>query len=696
MASPFTQDAGVGGQGGGVGGSGPFDGGPDADPTLGGPCTVSEQCDDGFECTFDACDLELLRCRFSPDDSQCQNGAHCDGLELCDNKAGCVLGEPVTCSDGNPCVINRCDEDTDSCTSEPRDVDGDGDPDDHCGGGDCDDLDVSISSLSPEVCANASDDDCDGTVDEPDCASPQNDDCLDPFALDQPGTYALSTVAAGLDYGASCSVADPTAARDVVAAVNVPAGPLVDVQLTARTPTVDVALALAALCDQPSSEIACSAGYPHPNGGRVAKVRARSVGDAVSPLVLPAYAYTELGSDLSLRYELLPASSKPSNETCGSATVLSPSTPTQASVVDAVADLAMGCEAAVGDLVYRFDLAASQDVDVYADSADGDGDPVLSLRSAACALPEDEITCAGASAAHIFRHALPPGVYYLAVSATAPTDVVVTLELSPPTAPPADEDCTSAPALPIGQTIDVILEGHQDDIDTGCLTGGVDAVYSLELSEPSDVLLLGRFSSGDTAAVELALPPCAAPEDEIGCATSTLSPVRGRHRNLPAGSYRVIAESRNGQPMQLTALVRPAAPPILVPFANNCADRLTAPAAGAFFQGTTANAQADFEAGCDQGGQPPGGAPDQILELTLTEPKRVVLDMQGSTYSTLLSVREGPSCPGSELPLSCAAGYYPERSFLDLDLQPSTYFILVDGYAGQSGPWFLDIHVVDP
>jgi hypothetical protein len=123
---------------------------------------------------------------------------------------------------------------------------------------------------------------------------------------------------------------------------------------------------------------------------------------------------------------------------------------------------------------------------------------------------------------------------------------------------------------------------------------------------------------------------------------------------------------------------------------------VTIPVVGGFFQGTTANAQADYEVGCDLGGQPPGGGPDQMLKLELPSTQRVVLDMQGSAYSTLLDVRLGPACPGVELSKACAAGYYPERSFLDLELTAGTYYVQIDGYAGQSGPWFLDVYVVDP
>jgi hypothetical protein len=224
----------------------------------------------------------------------------------------------------------------------------------------------------------------------------------------------------------------------------------------------------------------------------------------------------------------------------------------------------------------------------------------------------------------------------------------------------------------------------------------VDAVYTLSLSEPSDVLMVERISLADIGAVSLVKPACATPADMLACGTGSPSPVRGRAQNVPAGDYRVVAESTQGSPVELTAFVRKAIPPTLVPFADSCADVLEIPPTGGFFQGTTANATADFEAGCDQSNQPENGAPEQLLKLTLPSSKRVVLDMMGSSYSTLLDIRKGPDCPGTEIPLACAAGYYVQRSFLDLQLAAGTYFIQIDGYASQSGPWFLDVRVVDP
>jgi hypothetical protein len=172
--------------------------------------------------------------------------------------------------------------------------------------------------------------------------------------------------------------------------------------------------------------------------------------------------------------------------------------------------------------------------------------------------------------------------------------------------------------------------------------------------------------------------------------------VRGRVRNLAAGDYRVIAGSLEGDDVEFTAFVRDALPPTLVTFAEGCSEAFPIPAAGGFFQGNTANSTASFPAGCDLGSVSGNGAPDQLLTLTLTKTQRVIFDMEGSGYNTILDIRQGPSCPGTEIVNGCAVGFPPWDSFLDMTLDPGTYFVQIDGYDYASGPWFLDVRVVDP
>lgn len=693
-ANPFG--AGGDATGGGAGeGGGATGGATSVDPTLGGPCVDDEQCDDELDCTFDECDDELSLCRFTPDDSQCQNGVYCDGLEVCHQKLGCQLGAPVSCSDGDPCTIDTCVEATETCKIEPRDADLDGDPDIHCGGGDCDDLDPTVSSLTPEICDNAADDDCDGDVDESPCAAPANDTCLDPLEIQASGTYSMSSVGAQFHYATSCPPI-PSTSPDVVAALIVPPGPAIDIKVTARTESAAVSATLAEACGDPFTELTCSGPFDRPGGGKVAKLRGRALGGGVSEVAYPLYVTTAVGSAVTLEVDYLPAAPPPANETCGTAAPLTEGAPVTAEIIDAANDVATTCGHATGDLIYTFTLTETSDIDLYAVSLDGDGLPSISLRTSACALPEDEIACHTAPVAHVFRHSLPAGSYAVAVAATAPTDVSLVLEVSPPTPAPPDEECSTAQPLAHNVSIDLPMGKYQDDHDVGCFTSGADAAFALDLAVPSDVLLVERFSTGDSAGVALSLPACADPSDLLACGLGQPSPIRASDRNVPPGSYRVIAESLESLPLELTALVRPAVPTTLVPFSFGCDDALTIPPTGGFFQGTTANATADFTAGCDLGGQPPGGAGDQLLRLVLASPRRVVLDMMGSTYMTLLNVREGPTCPGTEVPLGCAVGFAPSRSFLDLDLDAGTYFIQIDGYSGAAGPWFLDVRVVAP
>jgi hypothetical protein len=665
------------------------DAGTEADPTLGGPCLDDDQCDDGIACTFDECDDGVRRCRATPDDSACNDENFCNGLEVCHPQAGCMPGEPVSCSDGSTCTIDVCDEHTRSCQQRARDADGDGDPVWNCAdGGDCNDADPRVSSLAKEVCGNNRDDDCDGTTDETECQSPAHDDCVDPLVVERSGVYSLALAAAKSDFAASCG-GSAGLWRDGVVAIAVPDGPAVDVDIVASASFGNLALSAQGLCGDASSETACAASMSLPSGGIVSRLVLRSVPPGNHALLV----FSTSDADVVLKVSFRAPEAAPDNETCGSAAELAAGAAVTARLAGTAADLTSACGGTAGDLVYRFELAEPRDVHVYATSSDGLGHPVLSLRADDCSSGEQ--TCSVGSNAHVFGRAMSAGVHYVAVSATGPSDVSVRLELEPPSVAPPDEICESAPLLVENSTLPLALAGHTDDIELGCLAGAVDAAYALELEERADLLIVSRISQGDTAAVSLARPACTS-TDRLACSVSSMSPLRVAAHDVAPGSYRLVAESVQANSMTLTALVRPATAPLVVPFSDRCADALPVPQTGGFFEGNTANAKADYAAGCDLGGQPAGGAPDQMLRLVLSADKRVVLDMRGSAYPTLLVVRRGPDCPGTELTRGCSAGYVQDRSYLDLTLPAGEYFLQVDGYAGGAGRWFLDVHIVDP
>ncbi|MEB2311313.1 MAG: putative metal-binding motif-containing protein [Sorangiineae bacterium] len=690
--SPFLDSGAAGASGAagqGAGGLGGAAGDGSAGGAVGGPCVDDGQCDDGLDCTTDGCDLALGRCRHEPAQSRCDDGVYCNGAEVCDAKRGCIAGEPVSCSDDDTCTIDTCVEATRSCAHAPRDADGDGDPPWNCGGGDCNDGNPDVSSLAPEICGNGVDDDCDGELDEDDCSSPRHDTCADALEITASGSYPMSLAAASSDYSASCAGSGGSF-RDVVAALVVPEGPPVDIDVVATSTDPGLALAVSGTCGVASSELACSPTYVRQTGN-VARVRARGLGPGAYPLAVFGLA----GSEVLLRVEYLPAAPAPSNETCGTALPLEPGEPVLARLAGVARDLESACTSSAGELVYALTLSAAADVDLYATSADGLGTPSLSLRGGACAGLADERTCQSADNAHLFVRVSSPSTLYVSVSADAPSDVRVLARVGAPSSPSADELCDGAPPLEAGKSVNVSLAGHTDDISLGCLSGAADAAYRLDLTERSDVLLVERISSGDVGAVGLAPPECRV-GGALSCGTSWASPVRAVARGVAPGSHRAVVESQYGSPVTLAAYTRPARPPVLVPFADTCETAIDIPADGGRFLGNTANASADYEAGCDLGGQPAGGAPDQMLRLKLSRPRRVVLDMKGSGYDTLLDVRRADTCPGTELAAACAAGYYQDKSFLSLLLPAGEYFVQVDGYRGGSGEWSLDVFVAEP
>lgn len=666
--------------------------GAETDPTLGGPCTEDAQCDDAVPCTYDKCDQTLSRCRNTPDDTQCADNVHCNGREVCVLRRGCAAGPVVTCQDDDLCTIDRCIEASKTCVHEMRDVDGDGDPDDHCvGKRDCDDTDPTVSSQRAEICGNGKDDNCNGVVDEQPCAEPANDTCASALLVTAPNTYLLSTVAAKKDYATSCTVKSPAAARDVVVAIKVPGiagdpAKNVSVWATAGLASNEVAVALETTCGVSASETSCG----HVAATSHARAIARNVAAGAT---VYAIVTTQAEGAVDLKVAFADASGAPTNETCSAPEAIALETPFTVSLVDAAKDLASDCtKAKTGELTYAFTLNDTRDVRIFANTLAGAGEPMVTLRDAGCT---NELRCRVGTNPPVFARSLPPGTYTFGVAGTAQIDVNVLVKTYPPTAAPANQSCATAPPVVANTAMTVDLSAQEDAIKNGCLAGAPAAAYALELTQASDVLVIGRFPPNVQGGVAINGAACTT-ADMLACATGT-TPARVSKRNLPAGSYRVvIADERGSASARLDVLVRPTVSPTAVSGSDGCVGTLAIPAAGGFFTGDTTNMTADFDAGCDSPGAPFGGAKDQLLRLDLAQPRRVVLDMSGSFYSTLLDVRKGNTCPGIEVPDACYVGFGANKSFLDLALGAGTHWIQVDGYNADKGAWNLDVRVLPP
>jgi hypothetical protein len=649
------------------------------DETLGGPCTDDSQCNDEIACTYDACDQALGRCRHTPDDAQCDDATFCNGREICKPRRGCIFGPPVTCRDDDACTIDRCVEETKSCVHSFRDLDGDTQPDGHCVlGGDCDDLDPAVRPDRAEICGNFKDDDCDGDVDEPDCSRPDHDVCKDALVVTAPGTLLLSTVAASLDYATSCSVASPLSAQDIVLEVKVPPGDARDVIVRAVGSGSEVAVALRSDCEK-GPDIACG----NVAGARDARAIARSVAGGSS---VYAILKTQTEAALEVSVDFADGTTKPTNETCVSAKAVEIDRAFSVRLFDANEDVASACRSGTGELTYSFTTEGRRDVSIFATTTAGQGAPVLSLLDGTCTT-EQRCRTMG----ELFARNLAPGSHVLAVSGTTQLDASVVIKTAPPTDPPADQSCTAPPVFEHNTTRIVDLTGHEDAIRDGCLAGVPNAAYALVLEEPSDVLAFARFEPyDDPVAVSLVDATCSA---TLACSAGAGSPPRVSKRNVPKGEYRLVVSANRSRAAKVTVLVRRTVAPVGVT-GDTCIDVQTIPGTGGYFVGTTANANATFNASCDALGQP--NAKDRLIRLPIASRSRLVVDMTGSTYNTLLDVRRGEACPGTEVEDGCSVGLVGSRSFEELLLDPGTYWLQVDGYAGSSGDFALDVRVVSP
>jgi hypothetical protein len=468
----------------------------------------------------------------------------------------------------------------------------------------------------------------------------------------------------------------------------VPAGDAKDVAVRAETsaPTNDVAVAIQTVCGQAGTETSC---------GHVAStMAARAIARGVQPgSTVYAIVTTQAESKVDVRVDMSAATTKPTNESCSAPAPVPLDQPFTVALIDPSKDVPSVCDdrAKTGELVYSFTLDEPHDVRIFASTLLGNGDPVVSMRTTACT---DELRCRVGSTPPVYARNLPAGTYTFTVAATAQIDASVVVKTYPPTPTPPNQSCTTAPEAPVNTPFTVNLAGQEDAIKNGCLAGGPNAAYKLTLTEASDVLVVGRFSSNDTGGVSLNKPACGS-ADLIECSTGASVPQRVSKRNVAAGDYRVVIADQKALSTELMVLVRPTVAPVTVT-SDTCADALVIPETGGFFTGDTTSATASFSAGCDAPGQPIGGAKDQLLRLDLTQQRRVIFDMIGSTMTTVLDVRSGAPCPGIEVPNACALGAFPSRSFLDIVLDAGTYWLQVDGYNGSSGKWNLDVRVLPP
>ncbi|MCK9523607.1 MAG: putative metal-binding motif-containing protein [Proteobacteria bacterium] len=133
----------------------------------GAQCASDSACDDGIDCTIDACVQGL--CHHTPNHSACERPELlCITGAYCDVKTGCYEGHERLCDKPEGiCRDATCDPEDGECYEHwmaGADDDDDGFLDASCGGDDCDDEDAAVFPGAQEVCSGK-DNNCDGFID---------------------------------------------------------------------------------------------------------------------------------------------------------------------------------------------------------------------------------------------------------------------------------------------------------------------------------------------------------------------------------------------------------------------------------------------------------------------------------------------------------------------------------------------------
>ena len=125
------------------------------------------------------------------------------------------------------------------------------------------------------------------------------------------------------------------------------------------------------------------------------------------------------------------------------------------------------------------------------------------------------------------------------------------------------------------------------------------------------------------------------------------------------------------------------------PSGYTCAEAIILPvpvdgsAASGVVTGTTIGAGAEYDGGCAASEY----SEDVVYSFTITEPSLATFSLEGSSYDTALHLRT--DCEDASSGIACNDDYFGLQSYLQLNLDPGTYSLFVDGFGGDGGEYQL-------
>jgi hypothetical protein len=547
------------------------------DGTLGSSCTRDSDCNDGchctgrelciartciagvepcsdlIRCTAVSCDEETDACVVATDDTACDDGNPCNGREVCDRLEGCLPGfGGADCNDGDSCTIDSCSPAT-GCAHTIRDLDGDGYPDDRCEGGtDCNDdplTGVGVHPDAPEVCDSSVDENCDGFADiaDPMCV-PSNDTCATATFLPGPGTFAGSTIGVAQDHTISCST---SAGFDVVYTFSLLTERNVRIVSESGGPNA-IALRPLAECATGTGQISCISG-----SSGTATITAPRLAAGDYAIVVK----TTMEETFDLTLEVTPVGGAAfGSEACdAAATDISGGGVFTGDFTtlrdDHPRSTCQSTSASGVDAAYRLELAVASDVTLRTTvlSTSGFSTTGVTAVLADCSMPTTEVSCRSVSGiGETVLRGLRAGSYWVIVApgtTTAAGEYSLEAIITPMPPPIMGDDCGSAVDV-TDTSVSIPMERLTNQGGLSC--GGssvswVDAFFSFTLTRTSNVAL-----SSDAGGLHLLSvgTGCRMPATDFVCRAGT--PSIEQDLTLAAGTYYIGVSVPVGTPGMLT------------------------------------------------------------------------------------------------------------------------------------------------
>jgi hypothetical protein len=246
------------------------------------------------------------------------------------------------------------------------------------------------------------------------------------------------------------------------------------------------------------------------------------------------------------------------------------------------ADLPASCEGAMTSLgpdgIVPLTLTAASDVTITGMPTGGDAVVLTLFTATGCGMAAGELRCSNSSAtggtARITATSLPPGQYYVAVSAARGNPALVQATVTPARPRMPGDVCPGVTVTPDGAPATITTTGFSGtaDIGTSCgptagSAGWVDVVFTYTLTAPRDVTINVSATGTGAITVDLAAT-CGARNAALpGCTAA--NPVRRVVRAQAPGTYYVTV-AYNGAPGRSIIATVTTSAPTMPPAGDRC------------------------------------------------------------------------------------------------------------------------------